>query len=150
PFTLTATASTGETGSGNAFTIVVSHKIGTVGVGAISDPQTVAEQSPLTITPSANLTTCASGGPTWSVGPALPAGATFDTGTGQSSWTPDCAAAEGGTGGTYGPFTLTATAGTGESGSSNAFSIHVTDVVVAIGAPTAVAGVQVTTGNAPG
>ncbi|TMQ70072.1 MAG: hypothetical protein E6K81_13430, partial [Candidatus Eisenbacteria bacterium] len=87
---------------------------------------------------------------TWSVSPALPAGATFSTSTGQIVWTPDCAAAEGGASGVYGPFTLTATAATSEFGSSNAFSIQVTDTPVAIGPPTAAASAQVLTGNAAG
>ena len=98
-----------------------------VTVAAISTPQNVAEQATLTVTPSATLTGCASGPVTWSVSPALPAGATFSTSSGVITWTPDCAAGEGGASGTYGPFTLTATAASGDAGSSNAFSIHVTD-----------------------
>jgi hypothetical protein len=150
PFTLTATAATGEAGSSNAFTISVTHRVGTVSVASIGDPQTVAELSLLTITPSASLTACAATPLTWSVSPALPAGATFSTSTGQITWTPDCTAAQGGSGGTYGPFTLTATAATGEAGSSNAFSIHVTDTPTSIGAPTSLTATQVLTGNPPG
>src|SRR5439155_8401417 len=150
PFTLTATAATLESGSSNAFKIDVTHKTGTVSYGTISDPQTLAERSSLTITPSATLGACAAGPVAWSVSPALPAGATFSTSTGQIVWTPDCSAAAGGVSGTYGPFTLTATAATTEAGSSNAFGIHVTDTPVAIGPPTAATATQLMTGNAPG
>jgi hypothetical protein len=150
PFTLTATAATSQFGSSNAFTIVVTHLAGTVTVAAIADPQTIAELSALTITPVPTTAPCAGSPLVWSVSPALPAGASFDTGTGVITWTPDCAAAAGGSGGTYGPFTLTASATTGEFGSSNAFSIHVTDTPGSIDAPTAVSASQVLNGNAAG
>src|SRR5262249_40348412 len=45
-----------------------------VTVAAIATPQNVVEQSPLTFTPSATLTACATGPVTWSVSPALPSG----------------------------------------------------------------------------
>jgi hypothetical protein len=150
PFTLTATAATGESGNGNAFLIQVAHKVGTVTVAAIPTPQNVAELSTLTITPAPSLTSCAAGPLTWSVAPPLPAGASFDPSTGVITWTPDCLAAQGGASGNYGPFTLTATAATGESGSSNAFTIHVTDTPTSVGAATAVSATQVLTGNPPG
>src|SRR6185503_16159789 len=124
PFTLTATAVTGEVGASNPFEIHVTHLVGTVSVAAIADPQTVVETSLLTITPSATTTPCAAGPLTWSVSPALPAGASFSTSSGVITWTPAC-----GTANTYGPFTLTATAVTGEVGASNAFEIHVTHLV---------------------
>jgi hypothetical protein len=151
PFTLTATAATGEVGSSNSFSIVVTHKPGTVMVGAITDPQTVAELATLTIGPIATTSPCVvASSLVWSVSPALPAGASLNPSTGQITWTPDCHAAEGGVSGTYGPFTLTATAGTGETGSSNAFSIHVTDTPSATGAPTSASATQVLTGNPSG
>jgi hypothetical protein len=100
-----------------------------VTVAAISTPQTVEELSPLTITPSATLTACASGPVTWSVSPALPSGATFSPSTGVITWTPPC-----GSHGTYGPFTLTATAASGDAGSSNPFTIVVTPKVYTIAA----------------
>ena len=143
PFTLTATAASGEVGSSNAFAIVVAHLVGTVTVAAVSTPQTIAEGALLTITPSAGTTPCAGAPLTWSVSPALPAGATFSSATGQIQWTPDCAAAEGGASGTYGPFTLTAQAATGEQGSSNAFSIHVTDTPTVVAAVSALAATPV-------
>jgi hypothetical protein len=145
PFTLTATAPSGDYGTSNAFGIQVTHKAGTVSVAAISTPQVVAEGSPLVITPSATTTPCVAGPLTWAVAPALPAGATFSTSTGEIQWTPGCSQA-----GNYGPFTLTATAATSELGSSNAFSINVTDVPVAIAAPTGVSAAQVLTGNPAG
>jgi hypothetical protein len=150
PFTLSATASTGEIGSSNTFSIVVAHKVGTVAVGAIATPQNIAELSTLTITPSFTLTSCATGPMTWSVSPALPSGASLDASTGVITWTPSCSAAEAAPGGNYGPFTLTATAATGEAGSSNAFTIHVTDTPVAIAAATGLTAVQRTTGNPAG
>src|SRR5439155_18741897 len=103
---------------------IVTHKAGTVTVAAITDPQTVQEQSTLTVTPSATLGACAAGPTTWSVSPALPAGATFSTSTGEIMWQPACGEA-----GSYGPFTLTATAATLESGNSNTFKIDVTHKV---------------------
>src|SRR5439155_22536751 len=150
PFTLTATAATGEFGNSNTFKIDVTHKTGTVSVAAITDPQTVEEQSTLTVTPSATLGACAAGPVTWSVSPALPAGATFSTSTGEIVWTPAC-----GDVGSYGPVTLTATAATTEAGSSNAVSIDVTDMPVtvtpaAIAAPTAVAAASTLTGPPTG
>src|SRR5439155_22842766 len=86
-----------------------------------TDPQTLHEQPTLTVTPRGPLWACATGPLTWSVSPALPAGASFSTSTGEIVWTPAC-----GEVGSYGPFTLTATAATLESGSSNAFKINVT------------------------
>jgi hypothetical protein len=74
-------------------------------VAAITDPQTVEEQSTLTVTPSATQSSCAPGTLVWSVSPALPSGATFNAGNGKISWTPAC-----GDAGSYGPFTLKATA----------------------------------------
>jgi hypothetical protein len=100
-----------------------------VTVAAIATPQDVTELSTLTITPSATLTSCATGPATWSVSPALPAGATFNTSTGEIQWTPAC-----GTAGNYGPFTLTATAASGDAGSSNAFTIVVAHKTYAIAA----------------
>jgi hypothetical protein len=91
-----------------------------VSVAAIPTPANVVELSTLIITPAAVLTSCATGPVTWSVAPALPAGATFNTTSGEIQWTPPC-----GTAGTYGPFTLTATAASGDAGSSNAFSMVV-------------------------
>src|SRR5207249_5836779 len=119
-----------DAGSSNAFTINVTHKAGTVAVAAITDPQTVEEQSTLTVTPSATLGACATGPVTWSVSPALPSGASFSTSTGEIMWTPAC-----GDVGSYGPFTLTATAATLESGNSYTFKIDVTQKVgtVAVG-----------------
>src|SRR5439155_747293 len=105
PFTLTATAATLEFGSSNTFKIDVTHKAGTVTVASITDPQTVEEQSTLTVTPSATLDACATGPVTRSVSPALPSGASFSTSTGEIMWPPAC-----GDAGSYGPFTLTATA----------------------------------------
>src|SRR5439155_1426703 len=150
PFTLTSTAATLEVGSSKTMKIDVPHKFGSVAVAALGDPQTVAELATLTIAPPPTPGPCARGPLTWSVSPALPAGATFSTSTGQIVWTPNCAAAEGGASGVYGPFTLTATAATSEFGSGNAFSIQVTDTPVAIGPPTAAASAQVLTGNAAG
>jgi len=115
-----------------------------VTVAAISTPQTVEELSPLTITPSATLTACATGPETWSVSPALPAGATFSTSTGVISWTPPCASH-----GTYGPFTLTATAASGDAGSSNAFTIVVTPKVYSIAASAGAGGSISPSGSVP-
>ncbi len=146
PFVLTATASTGESGSSNPFTIVVTHKVGTVTVAAIATPQTVNEMATLTVTPSASLTDCAAGPLTWSVTTGtLPAWATFTPGTGVIVFAPGCTDA-----GSYGPFALTATSATGEVGSSNEFSLTVTDVPVAIDPPTTATAEQVRLGNAPG
>jgi hypothetical protein len=150
PFTLTAAAATGESGNSNGFTIQVNHKAGTVSIAAIPSPQTVAELATLTITPAPTLTSCAAAPLTWTVAPVLPGGASLNTSTGVITWTPDCQAAEGGSGGDYGPFTLTATAATGEGGGSNAFTIHVTDTPTSIGPATAVSATQVLTGNPAG
>src|SRR5207342_1397835 len=76
PFTLTATAASGDAGSSNAFTIVVAHLAGTVTVAAIGTPQNVVENSTLTVTPSATTTPCVVTPLSWSVSPALPSGAT--------------------------------------------------------------------------
>jgi hypothetical protein len=128
----------------------VDHKVGTVSVSSISTPQTVAELATLTITPIPTLTSCAAAPLNWTVAPPLPSGALLNSSTGVITWTPDCLAAQGGSSGDYGPFTLTATAATGEAGSSNAFTIHVTDTPTSIGVATAVSATQVLTGNAPG
>ena len=72
--------------------------------------------------PSAILTDCAAGPVTWSVLEALPAGATLNS-SGQIVWTPSCGQANN-----YGPFTLKATAATGEIGTSS-FSLVVTHKV---------------------
>ena len=66
----------------NAFSIVVAHLVGTVTVAAIGDPQNGIENSLLTVTAVGVATACAAGPYTWSVSPALPAGATFSTSTG--------------------------------------------------------------------
>ena len=95
-----------------------------VTVAPISSPQNVTENSLLTITPAATISSCATGPATWTVAPALPSGATFSSSTGQIQWTPAC-----GTAGNFGPFTLTATAASGEFASSNAFTIHVAHLV---------------------
>jgi hypothetical protein len=141
-FTLTATAATGETGTGT-FNLTVTHKVGTVTVASIVD-QTVAELSPLTVTPGATLTDCAAGPVTWTA-TGLPATAAIDGATGLVTWTPGCAAFET-NGGVYGPVTVTARAGTGETGET-AFTIHVTNTPVAVGQ---VAGLLAATGPAPG
>ena len=141
--TLTATVVNGaETYTGSTpVQIVVTHKSGTVTVAAIATPQTVAEMATLTITPSADLADCAALPLAWSVSTGtLPAWATFVPGTGVITLAPGCTDA-----GSYGPFALKATASTGEFGYSNEFSITVTDVPVAIGAPTGVTAVQVRT-----
>src|SRR5205807_1850591 len=91
-----------------------------VAIAAIATPQTVVETHLLTITPSLTLTSCAAGPLTWSVSPALPGGASLNPATGVITWTPSC-----GQQGNFGPFTFTATAATGEAGSSNAFTIEV-------------------------
>jgi hypothetical protein len=145
PFTLKATAPSGDYGLSNAFAINVTHKVGTVAVNPITDPQIIAEGATLTITPSANTTPCAGAPLTWSVAPSLPAGATFSTSSGQIVWTPNCSQS-----GSYGPFTLTATAATSESGNSNSFSINVTDVPSVSSPPTGAAATQVLNGNPSG
>ncbi len=136
PFTLTATAATSEIGTGS-FSLVVTHKVGTVSVDAISDP-TVAEGALLTVTPSAVLTSCAATPLTWSA-TGLPAGASIVPATGVITWTPDCAAFENGP--VYGPVNVTAQATTGEQGSTS-FSIHVTNTPIAIAAVSPLAAVQ--------
>src|SRR5207247_6028263 len=85
-----------------------------VTVAAIGDPQTVQEQSTLTVTPSGSFSSCASGPLTWSVSPALPAGASFSTSTGEIMWTPAC-----GDVGSYGPIRRTSSTERGEGGSGN-------------------------------
>jgi hypothetical protein len=150
PFTLTAMAASGESGASDAFAIQVAHQVGSVSVAAIGSPQTIAEMSALTITPSATLGACAATPLTWTVSPALPSGATLDAASGQIAWTPSCSAAEGGASGSYGPFTLTATAASGESGASSAFSIAVTDVPTSVAAPTGLTATQVVSGNPVG
>jgi hypothetical protein len=146
PYVLTATATTGEVGTSNAFTIQVTHLAGTVTVAAITTPQTVAEMSSLTVTPSAGTTDCASSVLTWSVTTGtLPGWATFSSSTGAISFAPGCTDA-----GSYGPFALTATSATGESGASNEFDLTVTNAPQTIGVPTTVSAAQVRTGNAAG
>ncbi len=137
PFTLTATASSGQQGMGN-FSLTVNHKAGTVTV-SVSSPPASDESTPITVTPSAMLTSCAAGPLTWSITPALPAGASFDPSTGVTTWTPSCGQA-----GAYGPFTLKATAATSEFGTGNfsltvnhkvgTVTVHVTNQTVAEGA----------------
>src|SRR5262249_43904643 len=68
--------------------------------------QTVAEGALLTVTPSATISSCATGPTTWTA-TGLPSGASIDSGTGIVTWTPDCGAFET-NGGLYGPFTVTA------------------------------------------
>jgi hypothetical protein len=142
PFTLTATAGTGELGSAS-ISLTVTHKTGTVTVAAIADP-TVAENSLLTVTPSATLTFCAATSLSWTA-TGLPTGASIDGGSGVITWTPDCAAHET-SGGVYGPVQVTAHAFTGETGSTS-FSIHVTDTPVPIAAVTGLAAATVASGN---
>ena len=119
PYTLTAQVATGETGSAT-FSITVTHKAGSVAVdvaSSFSADETVA----LAMTaPSATLGECATGPVTWSIDPALPGGATFSSSTGVVSWTPAC-----GEVGSHGPYTLTAHASSGESGTGS-FSLVVT------------------------
>ena len=100
----------------------MTHKVGTVTVAAIADPQTVVEQSTADGDAGARRMTPCVGTLTWSLTTGtLPAGANLDPLTGVITWTPGY-----GTAGTYGPFVLTATASTGEVGASNAFNIVVT------------------------
>jgi hypothetical protein len=113
-----------------------------VSVAAISTPQPVVELSLLTITPSMTLTSCATGPVTWSVSPALPGGALLSTSTGEVTWTPAC-----GTANTYGPFTLTATAASGDAGSSNSFQIIVSPKTYTIVASAGAGGVISPAGN---
>ena len=83
---------------------------------------------------------------TWAVTTGtLPAWASFVASTGVVTFAPGCTDA-----GSYGPFALTATAATGESGTSNEFTVTVTDAPQAIDPPTTVTAAQVRTGNAPG
>jgi hypothetical protein len=91
-----------------------------VAIAEIAD-QTVVERSTLTIEPGVTFTACATAPATWSAD-SLPGGATFDTNTGKIIWTPDCGQA-----GTYGPYTLTATAASGDT-DTESFSILVTDL----------------------
>ena len=122
PYTLTAHAATGESGTGE-LSLVVTHKAGGVSVAAIANPS-IAESSLLTVTPEVTLSGCAAGPVSWTAAD-LPSGASINSGNGVVSWTPDCTAAESG-GGAYGPITVTARAATGETGSAT-FTIHVTD-----------------------
>jgi len=102
--------------------------------------------SSLTVTPSAGTTDCASSVLTWAVTTgALPTWATFSSGTGAISFAPGCTDA-----GSYGPFALTATSATGETGTSNEFGLTVTNAPQTIGVPTTVSAAQVRTGNAAG
>ena len=125
PFTLKATAATGEFGTAS-LTLTVTHRVGTVDVASISD-QAGGETHLLTVTPSASLTDCAAGPLTWSA-TGLPTDASIDPGTGVVSWTPDCAAAEV-NGGLYGPVVIVATAASGETDSAS-FHIQVSDTPV--------------------
>jgi hypothetical protein len=143
PVQVTAHAATGEMGS-TSFSIHVTDTPGTVTVAAIPDPQTVAELSLLTVTPSAGLTGCAREPLTWTA-TGLPSGASIDPGTGVVTWTPDCAAAET-NGGVYGPVTITAHAVEGES-DSRSFSIHVSDTPVPVAAVTGLSAATVSSGN---
>ena len=142
PYTLTATVTAvgGQTYSGSeTFSITATHKAGLVTVTGVSDP-TVAELATATLTLGATLGECATGPVTYGVSPALPGWASLAGDV--ITITPGCAEAEGGAGGTYGPYTVTATAGTGETGTAT-FSIHVTDtpggvVVTGVTSPYAV------------
>ena len=119
PYTLTAHATTGESGTGE-FSLVVTHKTGTVAVSvgsSFSVEETVALEMSA---PGASLSACAAGPVSWTISPALPSGASLDPATGVVSWTPAC-----GEVGSYGPYTLTAHATTGESGTGE-FSLVVT------------------------
>ena len=69
----------------------------------------------LQMTPIATRTGCAEAPLTWSAS-GLPGGATFNTSSGDLSWTPDCHAFENGP--SYGPITVTALAATGEQGTT--------------------------------
>src|SRR5205085_2092566 len=113
---------TGE--SGNApLTITVNHKTGTVTVSATNPPASDELTLITTPTPSATFGQCASGGPTWTITgtPTLASlGGSLNTSTGVVTWTPSC-----GQVGTFGPFTLKATAASGEFGTGT-FSITVT------------------------
>src|SRR5205807_591482 len=117
PVTIKATDAIGNS-SQQSFSIHVTNTPGTVTVSVASPPAT-PEQSAINVTPTATRAGCAEAPVTWSILPALPSGATFDPSTGAVSWTPACGQA-----GSYGPFTLTATASTGESGTGS-FSIIV-------------------------
>src|SRR5262249_56850170 len=72
PFTLTATAVTGESGTGS-FSISVTHKTGTVTV-SVSDPPATDELSAISVTPSATLNPNGAGPGRWSMTPAWPSG----------------------------------------------------------------------------
>lgn len=144
PFTLTATAATGESGSAS-FSLTVQHRAGTVAVEPIA-AQTIAELATLTVTPLATTAPCAGTPLQWSMSGAPPA-ATLDPGSGVFTWMPDCAAFE--LTPVVGPVTLTATASTGEAGSA-AFTIHVTDTPAAVAPVTALAITPRLTGNDPG
>jgi hypothetical protein len=122
PVTIHAQAASLETASAS-FTIHVTNTPGTVTV-SVGASFSVEEESPLVMAaPSAVLASCAEPPVTWSVSPALPAGATLSSSSGVVSWTPSCGQA-----GNYGPFTLTATAATGEL-DSETFSLVVTHKV---------------------
>jgi len=135
PVTVTATAASGDHASAS-FNIHVTDTPGTVTV-SVTSPPSVEESSALAMAaPSAALAGCAAGPVAWSVSPALPTGATLSSSTGVVSWTPSCGQAGG-----YGPFTLTATAATGETGTGS-FSLTVTHkvgtVTVAVTSPPSV------------
>ncbi len=123
PVTLTAVDAIGDSASA-VFSLAVTNTPGSVTVDAIA-AQTVAENATLTVLPAGTLAGCAEGPLTWSVS-GLPSGASFDSGTGEVLWTPDCHAFD--LGPLYGPVVLTATAATGETGSAS-FGITVTNTL---------------------
>ncbi len=122
PFTLTAHAASGETGS-VSFSVAITNLPGAVSIAPIA-AQSIAEGATLTVTPLATLSGCAETPVSWTV-TGLPGAAAVDPTTGTFTWTPGCRAAQDGP--VYGPVTLTATALTGEA-ASHGFVITVTDV----------------------
>lgn len=145
PISVTALATTGETGS-TSFNITVTNTLGAVSLAAISDP-TVAELATLTVTPVATLTGCARTPLAWTA-TGLPSGAAIDPVTGVVTWVPGCSAAETNSG-LYGPVTVTATAVEGET-DSRSFSIQVTNTTVGIAAVSGLSAATVQNGNGSG